>query len=95
MTEVRQTPIHRALYRPNLFLGGEREPVMITAVVCAGLPVSSLNLVAAAIGLTLWLMLTALLRMMAKADPYMTRVYLRQLNYAGYYAARSRVTRID
>ena len=95
MSELRRTAIHRALYRPNLFLGGEREPVMITAVVCAGLPVTSLNLVAAAIGLTLWLLLTGIFRMMAKADPFMTRVYLRQLQYAGYYPARSRASRPD
>jgi type IV secretion system protein VirB3 len=95
MSDLRRTAIHRALYRPNLFLGGEREPVMLTAVICAGLPVSSLNLVAAAIGLGLWIALTGIFRMMAKADPYMTRVYLRHLRYAGYYPARARVSRPD
>jgi type IV secretion system protein VirB3 len=95
MSELRRTALHRALYRPNLFLGGEREPVMLTAVVCAGLPVSSLNLAAAATGLGLWIVLTAMFRMMAKADPCMSRVYLRQLQYAGYYPARSRASRRD
>ena len=95
MTGLRRTVLYRALYRPNLFLGGERELVLITAVVCAGLPVSSLNLVAAGIGLTLWLFLTGIFRMMAKADPYMSKVYLRQLNYLPYYPARSRAARSD
>ena len=95
MSELRRTVLYRALYRPNLFLGGERELVLITAVVCAGLPVSRLNLVAAGIGLTLWLLLTGIFRMMAKADPYMSKVYLRQLDYSAYYPARSRAARSD
>jgi type IV secretory pathway TrbD component len=95
MSELRRTVLYRALHRPNLFLGGERELVMITAVVCGGLPASSLNLIATAIGLVLWVFLTGIFRMMAKADPYMSRVYLRQLNYGAYYPARSRASRPD
>lgn len=95
MSELRRTALHRALYRPNLFLGGEREPVMLSAIVCAGLPATSMNAVAAGIGLGLWLGLIGVFRMMAKADPHMSRIYLRQLNYAGYYPARSRAFRRD
>jgi type IV secretion system protein VirB3 len=95
MSDLRRTVIYRALHRPNLFLGGERELVLLTAVVCAGLPVSSLNLVAGAIGLVLWIFLIAVFRMMGKADPVMSKVYLRQLSYAAYYPARSRASRID
>ncbi len=95
MSELRRTVLYRALHRPNLFLGGERELVMINAVVCAGLPASSLNLIATAIGLVLWVFLTGIFRMMAKADPYMSRVYLRQLNYGAYYPARSRASLPD
>jgi type IV secretion system protein VirB3 len=95
MSDLRRTVIYRALHRPNLFLGGERELVLLTAVVCAGLPVSSLNLVAGAIGLVLWIFLIAIFRMMGKADPVMSKVYLRQLSYAAYYPARSRASRPD
>ena len=95
MSDLRRTVIYRALHRPNLFLGGERELVLLTAVVCAGLPVSSLNLVAGAIGLVLWIFLIAIFRMMGKADPFMSKVYLRQLSYAAYYPARSRASRPD
>ncbi len=93
MSELRRTALYRALHRPNLFLGGEREPVMMTAIVCAGLAVSSLNLIAITIGIVLWLVLIGIFRMMAKADPYMSRVYLRQLNYSAYFPARSRASR--
>jgi type IV secretion system protein VirB3 len=33
--------------------------------------------------------------MMGKADPFMSKIYLRQLNYAAYYPARSRASRPD
>jgi type IV secretion system protein TrbD len=95
MGELRRTPIPRALHRPNLFLGGERELVLITAVICAGVAVSSLNLPAIVAGLLIWSVLIGLFRMMAKADPMMSRVYLRQLHAQSYYPARSRPSRKD
>jgi len=93
MAELRQTPLYRALHRPNLFLGGERELVLVTAIVCGGVAVSALNLVATAIDAGVWLVVIALLRLMAKADPQMSRVYLRQIGYRPYYPPRSRPER--
>ena len=90
MTALRRTAIYRALHRPNLILGGEREPVLVTAILCGGVAVSALNLVAAVIGLAVWLIAIGFLRMMAKADPQMSEVYLRQLRYPAYLPARSR-----
>ena len=95
MSALRRTPLYRALHRQNLLLGGEREPVLASAIGCAGLPAASSNLVALAVGVSLWLFLIGVLRMMAKADPMMTRVYLRQLNHAAYFPARSRPSRAD
>ena len=93
MAELRQTPLYRALHRPNLFLGGERELVLVTAIVCGGVAVSALNLVATTIGVGVCLVVIALLRLMAKADPQMSRVYLRQIGYRPYYPPRSRPER--
>lgn len=95
MSGLRRSPLHRALYRPNLILGGERELVLITAIICGGVTVSGLNLVSAAIGVAVWLIAIALLRMMAKADPHMSKVYLRHLRFAAYYPPRSRPFRKD
>ena len=95
MSELRRTTVYRALYRPNLFLGGERELVLITAIVCGGVAASGVNIVAAGIGLMVWLFSIGIFRMMAKADPYMSKVYLRQLQYRPYYPARSRPFRRD
>ena len=84
MSTLRRTPLHRALYRPNLILGGERELVLITAIICSGVAVSGLNLVSMGVGLTVWLIAIGLLQMMAKADPHMSKVYLRQLHYGDH-----------
>ncbi|MFZ1110268.1 MAG: conjugal transfer protein TrbD [Rhodomicrobium sp.] len=92
---LRRTPLYRALHRQNLLIGGEREPVLASAIACAGLPAASSNLVALTVGLGLWLFLIGVLRMMAKADPMMTRVYLRQLIHPAYFPARSRPSRVD
>ena len=90
---VRRTPFYRVLYRPPLVLGGEREPVLVTLVVAVGLAVSGFNIVSLVIAAVLWFCGIAALRLIAKADPYMTQVYLRQLSYRAYYAPRSRPAR--
>ena len=95
MTELRTTPLHRALHRPNLIMGGERELVLTTALVAGGLAVASMNVPAAIVSSVVWLLCITGLRMMAKADPQMSRVYLRFLKYSKYYAARSRPFRSE
>ena len=86
---LRRTSLHRALHRPNLVLGGERELVLTTGLLAGGLPAASVNLIGLVIGAAIWFGCIGLLRRMAKADTQMSRVYLRQLRYRPYYAARS------
>lgn len=88
-SRIRRTPLHRALHRPNLILGGERELVLITAILCGGVAVSGLNIVSFSIGVCVWLVTLAFLQMMAKTDPHLSKVYLRYLRYRPFYPARS------
>jgi len=81
--------IHRAGIRPHLFLGGDRELVLFTGLIAFALTVPSFQWASIATGIALWLVVLYLLRKMAKADPLMRHVYLRQLRYGRYYAARS------
>jgi type IV secretion system protein TrbD len=90
MAELRQTPLYRALHRPNLFLGGERELVLTTAILCAGVAVSSFTWIGFVVGMVIWSFCIGLFRAMAKSDPNMARIYLRQLHFAAYYPPRSR-----
>jgi type IV secretion system protein TrbD len=87
---LRRTPFHRVLHRPALLLGGERELVMMTAFVAGALAFAALNGVAAVTAAVLWFGCVGALRLMAKADPQMSKVYVRQLRYRSYYPARSR-----
>ena len=95
MSDLRYVPIFRALHRPNLVLGAEREPVLFLAVLCVGVAMTALTITAAGVCGIVWVLLVAPLRMMAKADPLMSRVYMRSLRYQRYYPARSRPWRED
>lgn len=87
--ELRRTVLHRALHRPNLLMGGERELMLFTMLVTGGLALSALNLPALLVCGGVWLAVAAVLRMMAKADPMMSQVYVRGLRYHAYYPAQS------
>jgi len=90
LTGLRQTPFFRALHRPNLFLGGERELMLMTVILCVGVAFASLNLVSLLVGAGVWLIVSQLLRLMAKSDPMLSKVYRRHITYQTYYPARSR-----
>jgi len=48
-----------------------------------------LTWVSALFGLAVWTVIVGLLRMMAKADPQMRRVYLRHITYRPHYRPTS------
>ena len=89
MSELRRTSLHRALLRENLLLGGERELVLFAGIVAGALAFSALNLVAITLGAIIWFGSLAGLRAMAKADPYLSKIYRRQLMQKFHYSARS------
>lgn len=93
--QLRRTVLHRALHRPNLLMGGERELVMFSMLISGGLIASALNLPSLIVGSVIWGCSIGLLRMMAKSDPYMSSVYQRQLRYAAFYAPRSTAHRTE
>ncbi|MGV2168830.1 conjugal transfer protein TrbD [Agrobacterium tumefaciens] len=81
--------VHRALSRPNLLMGADRELVLVTALAAAILIFVVLTWYAALFGVAIWLVAVAALRMMAKADPLMRRVYIRHISYKTFYRATS------
>lgn len=84
-----RAPIHRALSRPMLLFGAERELVLLTGLVAVILIFVILTLISALLGTAIWVVLVGLLRMMAKADPLMRRVYLRHIKYRPHYRPTS------
>ena len=87
--EQQKTPLHRAMVRPNLMAGCERELLLSTGLMAALLIVVAFNWAAAIVGVLVWTLGVAGLRAMAKADPMMSKVYVRHVRYRGYYPARS------
>jgi type IV secretion system protein VirB3 len=76
-------------------MGGERELVLFSALIAFGLIISAQNLLAVAFGVPLWIGCLFVLRWMAKSDPYMSKVYSRQLGYQSYYSPRSTAFRSE
>jgi len=83
-------PIPRALWRPHLVAGAEREPFLASALVLGGLALTSMNLVTIASCTVLWLCFSTTLRWMAKSDPQMFAIYRRSLIYRRHYPPLSR-----
>lgn len=86
---LRTIPIRRAGNRDNLFMGGDRELVMLSGLLAGALIFSAQELRATIFGIVLWFGALFALRLMAKADPKLRNIYLRHRRYKGYYPARS------
>ncbi len=81
--------VHRALSRPNLLMGADRELVLLTALAAVILIFVVLTWYAALFGIAVWLVAVAALRMMVKSDPLMRRVYIRHISYRPTYRPTS------
>lgn len=82
---LRHNRIHRALSRPNLLVGADRELVLITGLAAAILIFVVLTVYSVLFGATVWIVIVGLLRMMARSDPLMRRVYIRHISYRSHY----------
>lgn len=85
LSGLRRNPIHRALSRPNLLIGADRELVLVTGLAVVILIFVVLTIYSALLGVAAWILIVGALRMMAKADPMMRQVYIRHISYRSYY----------
>ncbi|MHB0952792.1 MAG: conjugal transfer protein TrbD [Allorhizobium sp.] len=81
--------IHRALSRPNLLMGADRELVLLTGLAAIILIFVVLTVYSALLGIAIWVVIVGALRMMAKADPLTRQVYVRHMRYRHYYRPTS------
>lgn len=77
--------IHRALSRPNLLIGADRELVLITGLATVILVFVVLTVYSVIVGVVMWIVIIAALRALAKVDPQMRTVYLRHISYKLHY----------
>lgn len=88
-SNLRQNRIHRALSRPNLLMGADRELVLATGLVATILIFVVLTVYSAFVGVIVWTSIVGVLRRMAKIDPLMRRIYIRHVSYRACYLATS------
>ncbi len=85
----RELVIHQSANRPNLILGGDRELVLIAALVVVALGFSLASWWGVGLAAAFWVGATAVLQRMGAADPMLRPIYLRHIRYAAYYPAKS------
>lgn len=87
---MRRSLIHRALNRPNLFLGCDRELILSSLMIAAVLVLAVQTWWSVSLALVMWVVVVFWLRRMAKADPLMRLVYSRHMKYGQvHYPGRS------
>jgi type IV secretory pathway TrbD component len=95
MDQLIEVPFHRALHRANLIWGGEREPMIFSMILVGAMIVPAMNLVSTIVGAVFGLLAVLTLRAMAKSDPQMSVIFMRQCRYKDYYPAHSRYARVS
>lgn len=79
------TPIHEALNRPILLMGGERQLVLMLMVIAGVFIISLANIWCAILGVTLWVIGQWALSKAATYDPQLSKTGPRSLRYRSYY----------
>jgi type IV secretion system protein VirB3/type IV secretion system protein VirB4 len=95
MTNLPTVPIRRSLLRHTLVMGGERDLVMTSALFAMLTGASGMSILSWAIGGAVYFIALFALRRMAKADPYMSKVWLRHIVQQKFYPARSTPWTVD
>jgi type IV secretion system protein VirB3/type IV secretion system protein VirB4 len=85
----RTLTIHQSLHRHTHVLGAEREPVMTSALIALLVGVGGLTAISIITAALFWLVAVFALRRMARADPIMSRVWLRHIKQQDFYPAKS------
>lgn len=87
--ELLKTPLYRAMNRPSLFMGGDRELTLSTLLFGFTFVFVSLKPLIILITVLMVSAVITMLRIMAKADPQMKDVYMRHRKYKAHYRPNS------
>ncbi|WP_319764098.1 conjugal transfer protein TrbD [Maridesulfovibrio sp.] len=86
---MRTVVIHESLNRKILVMGGDRELVMVSALIAIVLGVGGTTIISGITGVVFWVASLFIFQNMAKKDPQMFQVWLRHRKQQAYYPARS------
>jgi type IV secretion system protein TrbD len=85
----RTSVIHASINRPTQWLGGDRELIIITAVISFVLGLTLATWWGVGLAIVLWLSAVAILQRMGKADPLLRQVYAQHIRFRYFYPAKS------
>lgn len=88
MSNVYDTPIHESLNRPILMMGGERNLVLMLAVIAGVFIFSLAHAWAAVMGVAMWMLGQWALSRAAAYDPQLSQTGIRAMKYKRYYPAQ-------
>lgn len=89
MEELQKIDIYSALNKPNLIFGADRELILVTGLISFALIFTGATLLTSVIGITLFIVCSLLLRLMAKSDPLMRQIFICQNKYKKFYYPQS------
>lgn len=85
------TPLFQSLTRPILLLGCERENVIFLACISLSLPTVGRDVLSLVLAILIWFAGIIASKLMAKVDPWSTKIFLRSITYHDFYNARERI----
>lgn len=89
MSNEYDTPIHESLNRPILMMGGERNLVLMLAVIAGVFIFSLAHVWAAVMGVAMWVLGQWGLSRAAAYDPQLSQTGIRAMKYKRYYPAQA------
>jgi type IV secretion system protein VirB3 len=95
MESPRQVKYHESLNRYNQIMGGDRELVLCSGLICVILIVLIQTIWSAALGVFVWVVAVGILKRVGKVDPLMRQVAIKHFQYRDYYPAQSGIERIS
>ena len=87
--EARRALIHQSLHRQNLVLGAERELAMSSPLIALLVGVGGMTVISGIAAFVFWLAAIFVLRRMARADPLMSKVWMRHVKQQDLYSAKA------
>jgi type IV secretory pathway TrbD component len=85
----REVVIHQSANRPNQILGGDRELVLVAALIAVSLAFSLTTWWGIGVSVGFWIAAMAILQRMGKSDPMLRQIYMRHIRYRAFYPAKS------
>ena len=86
---MRTLTIHQSLHRHSHVMGAERELVLTCGLIALLVGIGGLSGLSVVTGFAFWVTAVFVLRRMAKADPIMSRVWLKHIKQQLVYPARA------